>query len=165
MIIDLKKIKDEQELRVSHEYDPIRCETEFDDWHYVEPVHLSAAVHRQNDVLDIKGILTSRCRITCSRCLKELEVPIEEEVDLCFEIANKHELDITDEIREQLIFLHTQQLLCSDDCQGLCPYCGQDRNTTPCSCSPDAIKPGSENGLFGQLNQIKDKLNDIEKEK
>ena len=28
--------------------------------------------------------------------------------------------------------------LCSEDCQGLCPVCGANRNTEPCDCAPVA---------------------------
>jgi uncharacterized metal-binding protein YceD (DUF177 family) len=165
MIIDLNTIKDEQEIRVSHAYDPLQCELEFDDWHYVEPVSLTALIHRQNDVLDITGALSSICRITCSRCLKEFDMQINEDLRLCLDISNKHQIDITDDIREQLILLHTQQSLCSDACKGLCHYCGHDLNISQCACSHDTLKTDDENGLFNQLNDIKDKFNDREKEK
>ena len=28
--------------------------------------------------------------------------------------------------------------LCRDDCRGLCPQCGTNRNLGACSCAPDA---------------------------
>ena len=30
---------------------------------------------------------------------------------------------------------------CADDCAGLCPTCGADRNTTPCDCAVDDLDP------------------------
>ena len=29
------------------------------------------------------------------------------------------------------------KLLCSEDCQGLCPRCGADLNEGPCQCKPE----------------------------
>jgi uncharacterized protein len=100
--------------------------------------------------------------------LKELENPIDEEFDLYYDVTNKHELDITDDIREQLIFLHQQKYLCSDNCKGICPHCGKDRNSQPCDCEDSA---GIEEHTrvpakgFEQLNELKKKLHDREKEK
>jgi uncharacterized protein len=167
MIIDLKKIKDEQEIRLSHEYNPHRQELDFDDFYYTVPVKLEGSAYRQNESLEVKGHLTSTCRIICSRCLKEFNSDINEGFDLYFDITNKHEIDITDDIRELLIFLHSQQYLCSDKCKGICPGCGADLNKEPCACTDN--KTGvSEEGLqshLSELKKLKDKLNDIEKEK
>jgi len=103
MIIDLKKIKDEQEICLSHEYDPHRYELDFDDCRYTSPVKLEGSAYRQKESLEVKGRLVSTCQIMCSRCLKEFNRELHEAFDLYFDITNKHEIDITEDIREQLI--------------------------------------------------------------
>ena len=39
-------------------------------------------------------------------------------------------------LREQLVLAVPFAPLCSEDCQGLCPQCGADKNREPCACEP-----------------------------
>jgi uncharacterized protein len=39
-------------------------------------------------------------------------------------------------IEEQLQLELPMKELCRDDCRGLCPQCGADRNAAPCDCTP-----------------------------
>jgi uncharacterized protein len=39
-------------------------------------------------------------------------------------------------IEEQLQLELPLKALCRDDCKGLCPHCGADRNAAPCTCAP-----------------------------
>ncbi len=39
-------------------------------------------------------------------------------------------------IEEQLQLELPMKELCRDDCKGLCPQCGSDRNAAPCDCAP-----------------------------
>lgn len=41
-------------------------------------------------------------------------------------------------IEEQLQLELPMKALCRDDCKGLCPQCGADRNAAPCDCPPPA---------------------------
>ena len=46
-------------------------------------------------------------------------------------------LDLGEMIREQLFLSVPLKRLCREDCRGLCPTCGVNRNRTPCDCPPD----------------------------
>jgi uncharacterized protein len=39
-------------------------------------------------------------------------------------------------VEEQLQLELPMKALCRDDCKGLCPQCGSDRNMAPCDCAP-----------------------------
>jgi len=163
MIINLNKIKDEQEIAIDHQYDPQNEQLEFDDCHYAEPITFSGSATRQLNSLHVKGNLDSTSVVMCSRCLSENSVKIHEEIDLFFDITNKHEIDITPEVREQLILLHPQQYLCDQQCKGICPICGVNKNENECSCSlmsPEEVE--KKNSTFLKLKEM---LNDREKEK
>jgi len=43
-------------------------------------------------------------------------------------------LDLAEMLREQVILATPMQPLCREDCPGLCPVCGRDRNEGPCGC-------------------------------
>jgi uncharacterized protein len=113
----------------------------------------------------------------CSRCLTEFtaqfHVRLEEEffpfMDVltgaplglppgtdrtAFRISAVHILDIHEPLRQYAAMALPIQPLCREDCAGLCPQCGVDRNTTSCQCEDSSIDArwGSLSALL-QLNQ------------
>ncbi|HOO63063.1 MAG TPA: DUF177 domain-containing protein [Synergistaceae bacterium] len=97
----------------------------------------------------------------CSKCLKPLRQEISgslryiclagnSEKDSCGDsgeeeilVVNSLEKGLT--LKEPLweTFLESlpRVLLCKEDCQGICPECGADRNENPCSCAAQRIDP------------------------
>jgi len=56
-------------------------------------------------------------------------------------------------IKEQFILQRPMQLLCKEDCRGLCPYCGKNLNKGQCQCHPEYNRtPGA---LAKALAEIK----------
>ncbi len=49
------------------------------------------------------------------------------------------QIDLGPMLREQIILGMPLQPLCREDCQGLCPVCGQDRNRRPCGCAEERL--------------------------
>ncbi len=45
-------------------------------------------------------------------------------------------LELEDIVREQVLLQLPMQRICKEDCQGICPSCGANRNETACSCQP-----------------------------
>jgi uncharacterized protein len=45
-------------------------------------------------------------------------------------------IDVEPLLREQFVLAVPFAPLCAEDCKGLCPQCGIDRNTGTCSCEP-----------------------------
>ena len=50
-------------------------------------------------------------------------------------------LDITEPVRESLLLAVPLQSLCREDCRGLCPVCGADRNEGDCGCDATTVDP------------------------
>ena len=50
-------------------------------------------------------------------------------------------LELEDIIREQLLLQLPMQRVCSEDCKGICPICGANRNETACTCQ---ARPGDD---------------------
>ena len=46
-------------------------------------------------------------------------------------------LDLGEVVREQVLLGLPLKPLCREDCQGLCPRCGKNRNAGPCGCTPE----------------------------
>ena len=98
----------------------------------------------------MEGTLAAECR----RCLIDVSEAVKEELHLIFADADDadadddpdiyrlddraKELDLRPAVREQWLLLAPPYSLCKEDCKGLCPNCGVDRNVTACDCSPTA---------------------------
>ena len=44
-------------------------------------------------------------------------------------------IDITSDIRDELLIELPMNPLCDDECKGLCPVCGVNRNRKECRCT------------------------------
>ncbi len=50
-------------------------------------------------------------------------------------------LDVDEPLCEELVLSFPTKLLCSEDCEGLCPKCGKRRSEGDCGCSDKEIDP------------------------
>ena len=95
----------------------------------------------------------------CARCLQpvkgrfkiDFERTVSDEKTLSREAIEENDgeyaimvdgrLDIDDELLEELLLMFPTKLLCSEDCEGLCPKCGKPKRDGECSCSEKEIDP------------------------
>jgi uncharacterized protein len=94
----------------------------------------------------------------CWRCLEPAVLDLEADVrdfqafgrasasdgydeDLDCEYLDGDHLDVGSMTRDALIDLFPAVIVCRDDCAGLCPQCGVDRNVTTCICGSDEADP------------------------
>jgi uncharacterized protein len=104
----------------------------------------------------LRGSLDGEIECVCGRCLDPFGFPVKESFRLVYEPAeaasrkpelalqerdadvgfyNGDGLELSDVIREQVYLALPMQRLCREDCRGICPVCGGNRNQEPCSCS------------------------------
>jgi uncharacterized protein len=97
------------------------------------------------------GTLHGTVSASCRRCLVDVELMVSEPMQLLFVQAGVdeadeddvvlipagvRELDLRPAVREEWLLAVPAFALCREDCKGLCPTCGADRNTDACSCAP-----------------------------
>jgi uncharacterized protein len=118
------------------------------------PVRL---LHTQGGVL-VQGKLHAQATLSCSRCLAPVAVPLDVEVEEIFTptidilsgrpvqseeedqalwIDDRHLLDLSEVLRQDVLLALPMHVLCSEECRGLCPVCGQNLNQGSCSCTPE----------------------------
>ena len=56
-------------------------------------------------------------------------------------VVHGSELDVDEALTEELVLAFPNKLLCSEDCQGLCPKCGKPRREGDCGCPTREIDP------------------------
>lgn len=104
----------------------------------------------------VRGHFRATVTAECDRCLAPATFPIESDFDLYYRPASPgasgEEIAIDDGesevgffegegvqlqevLREQVLLALPVQRLCREDCKGLCPSCGADRNQGGCSCA------------------------------
>jgi uncharacterized protein len=123
----------------------------------------------------LRGRFVGRFQVPCARCVEPVEIPLAAEFDLIFrpvaadceatersitapetEIGyyQKDSLFLEDVLREQVLLALPVKTLCKPDCKGLCPRCGENRNSTACACEEGPSDPRWE-ALAGLRNRIK----------
>ena len=120
---------------------------------------------RTNRGLLVHGRLTTAIAQTCSRCLRDIEYPVEIEIDEealptidfatglpvdasgepdALRLTGHHELDLEDEVRDGVLLAEPIAPLCRDDCPGLCIVCGQELGSGPHDHPDEEIDPRLE---------------------
>jgi uncharacterized protein len=87
--------------------------------------------------------------VECSRCADFFSTTL---TDLSFlrsyEVPEGTEtLDLTEDIREDILVNLSAFPLCSNTCKGLCPQCGKKLNKGACSCKPATEHPNNWSAL------------------
>lgn len=99
------------------------------------PVSVRLRISRRTRDVTVRGTLATVLTGRCDRCLNSFEEPLHVS-DLCvfLEDVQTDTVNLTAPLREDILLALPNQLLCRDECLGLCPGCGRNRNHEPCQC-------------------------------
>ena len=133
------------------------------------PINIEGKVSNTNKGLYLDVDVDFTLVDNCSRCLDEVEVPIEYSIQGFlvkegfdedeFEdddaiIFDGQELDLVDIIEQTLDFKIPASVLCKEDCKGLCQGCGANLNIEACSCNESANDEEIIDPRFAKLKDI-----------
>ena len=116
---------------------------------------------RTTDGVLVTGHLATMASVACRRCstvfVTPVELDMEEEFRAAYDvytgiklppredgdeatmINERHELDLSEVMRQDLLLALPPFPLCREDCAGLCPQCGKDLNEGPCDCVKEEV--------------------------
>jgi len=147
----------------------------------VAPFHFDLTAYTMGEDVHLAGTMSGELELECGRCVARYRQPLRETFSLVLEPArNRVPLDpegasalqrdgmcLGDEVEvgwyrgsevqldtwfaEIIALAMPVQPLCDEACKGLCPVCGEDRNTTPCSCAVREERPSSPFAKLGAL--------------
>ena len=106
----------------------------------------------------VNGSATFDLETTCARCMKNIVIPVTaSKMCLFHENVPEQEVDLTDEVREELLLALPDYIYCAEDCQGLCPKCGANLNDGDCGCADNGDEPpvAPEDSPWSVLDQLK----------
>ncbi len=136
-----------------------------DDYTFAAPLSWQIDVMNTGEALLVAGEVSGMATTSCARCLEDMTFPVtgkiegyyliapdaaapEDMDDDEFEVLSADKrISLTPLITAALMLEMPLQPLCSDECKGICPTCGQDLNKGTCSCAErdgvDSLNPFS----------------------
>ena len=133
-----------------------------DSFVVVAPVVLDFDIHKDKEKFRLVGSVRTELELPCSRCLEPFRLPVEAtfdqrylpaadatqdaevelgEEDVEVSYYRDDAIDLAGLMREQFYLALPMKPLCNDDCKGLCPQCGTNRNVSQCSCTQGWVDP------------------------
>jgi len=129
-------------------------EFEFHDLEFVgreieikDGISLELDIYNTEESFIVEGTIKTVLILTCSRCLEKYESPIEIDISeevLKSDMDDRDELFIDEIIVDNIILSLPIKTLCSENCKGICPHCGQNLNEGECDCEVESIDPRLE---------------------
>jgi len=127
------------------------------------PLHAALSAVGQEDFVAVDGELSIDMVLACSRCLDSIaahiEIPFSEQFkqisddevtdedddeNIEFVEVMGERLDLAAAAEEAVLLYMPFAPLCREDCEGLCPNCGQNLNEHKCSCKNENVDPRFE---------------------
>lgn len=114
------------------------------------PIVVSGYIERDGDMILVTGEVQTGVILRCSRCLGVVKFPIRTDFSQEYSEAGEEEevlpvkgdrIDLRKPVMESILLDLPIKALCSEECKGLCPICGTDRNEKDCGCSIEDIDP------------------------
>ena len=164
MLLSIKEME-VKEVRFDETFPPGEIDFSGSEVTQVLPLHVQGVaeiLHNTGGEVRIKGRMTTTVEAVCDRCLGTARFAIDAPFDLFYRpvetgveeaggVINELAIDegeaemgfyefpglqLEDIVREQVLLQLPMQRICKEDCQGICPNCGANRNETSCSCEP-----------------------------
>jgi uncharacterized protein len=106
------------------------------------------------DDIRVTGHVAVQMETECDRCLEKAVFPVDSDFDLYYRPAGEGldeeveiddqeleagfyengKIELNDVLREHVLLALPMQKICQEDCKGICPGCGQNRNLLECDC-------------------------------
>ena len=114
-------------------YDPGTMDMERSDIHLREPFDVEAFITLAEKELIVKADIRCPLVVTCARCLEEFPSMVRADAVFSYTAQPTDVVDITEDVRQEIVLAYPMIPLCRPDCKGLCRSCGQNLNMGLCS--------------------------------
>ena len=103
------------------------------------PVEYNLRVSEVSGGILVAGDLSTKFEVPCGRCLESFEYDVHLN-DIChfIEDSTADIIDISEELREDILISLPTRFVCGDECAGLCQVCGANLNEDTCECARNA---------------------------
>jgi len=138
---------------IEHKFGPEDIALEAEGICFISPVNARLKLFKQRDTVFVNAELSVAFELECARCLSPvrriLEGTLESQYsplpktawelqdDIGIGYYSDEYIDLADDFRESLLLELPVRVVCSENCRGLCPRCGQNLNEKECGCSSE----------------------------
>ncbi|MBI4341860.1 MAG: DUF177 domain-containing protein [Candidatus Omnitrophica bacterium] len=140
MKIHVNRVPDEG-LKDHAVCDPTELDMERWDIRLPQPFEVDAFITKADAELVVDVDIRCPLRMTCSRCLEEFGQVVTADALFSYQVKPTDVVDITDDVRQEIILAYPMIPVCRADCKGLCSACGQNLNLGPCPHHPGRGEP------------------------
>lgn len=133
MKINIEQIP-ESGLELKESLTPGDLDLDRPDIKFTEPIDISCQASKGIATVSLNLRISAIMHLTCGRCLEEFSTGVSRQLKLDLPLEDTKEIDITDNLREEIILGFPLKPLCLANCRGLCPDCGQNLNKGRCKC-------------------------------
>ena len=113
-------------------YDPAAMDMDRNDVHLREPFEVDARITKVDAELVVDADIRAPLHLTCARCLDEFVSTVAANALFSYHVAPTDVVDITEDVRQEVILAYPVVPICRPDCKGLCQVCGQNLNAASC---------------------------------
>lgn len=158
MLLSIKEME-VREVRFDETFQPGEIDFSGSEVTQAAPLQVKGVaelLHNTGGEVRVKGRMSTTMEAVCDRCLGTATFPIDAAFDLFYrpegdlpdedevaidegeaEIAyyNLPGLILEDILSEQIMLQLPMQRICRENCEGICPICGLNRNEASCGCT------------------------------
>jgi uncharacterized protein len=146
----------------AHVYQPEELNPVDERVRLIEPAQVTGKIRLAGHEVFVNGHVDTRAQVECDRCLQPVDLPVSADFALEYITGSDYEssevaelteaemlvavfdgqaIDVDEVVKEQILLAVPTRMLCREDCKGICPECGTDRNTGDCNCVAEDIDP------------------------
>ena len=133
----------EEGLKEHAVYDPAVLDMEREDVRPAKPFDIDAQISLVDKELVVNADIHCTLSLTCARCLEAFEAPVSPRAIFSYSVEPNDIVDITEDVRQEIILAYPMVPVCRPDCKGLCAVCGQNLNERACG-HPAGSSPAEE---------------------
>ena len=154
MFITVEELQ-EHPVRFNETFAPGQLDYAIEDLQPVAPLKVQGTASLLDQQIQVKGRLETELEWVCARCLEPVRQALKRDFDLYYQplaqVPREDEVEVPrgeeelgfyqgdgllldDVAKEQVLLALPLRTLCREDCKGLCPLCGGNRNQVSCNC-------------------------------
>jgi len=146
LIIYVKRIKD-QGLKLEAAVNPGILDLGLREFVFNHLVQVDVLAQFASKEILVKGVLETRFEGECARCLNPvLGKILVKDALFSYEFTGQDMIDISEDVRDEILLKLPSRVLCRETCKGICPECKVNLNDGSCSCPAKKL-----NSPFGVL--------------
>ena len=149
----VREISDSRSARYEVWVPPAEIDLVLEEAQFVGEIHGHLQLSRRVEDVYVKGSFSASVEVACRCCIEPFAISISGDIEVQFcstdavaipsdpwqaDTGERYYLgdtiDLSEEVRQSLILEIPNWPLCSEECKGFCPQCGENLNAVDCGC-------------------------------